>query len=383
MEVVTTIKNLKKSEKSGVERAIEKELVKNKTYDYDLTEMFGEVEMRWYQIASREEACEALENGHTRILVVQPTGTGKTLTIACTLNSQRLRKALKVEGDRKLRVVFVAHNSRLLTQADRTFAEDNNVELILQSTQSKIPEDLIQAGWDITVIDEAHHEAMASIQYQLEHLGNHPIIGLTATPDRADGCVIKFSVIINPISRELAVAQGYLAETDLYSVVDGAEKDKTKILKEIFNTYAHMMNGTMVFVQTKREVGIIVDHLRSLGYSTAGILNQNKDELNTILDEFSQGKWQFIVSVNRLGEGIDIKGVTTVVLGRTIGSYPLLNQIVGRAARPDCACQVFEIINPLSGYNLDTTCVVGTPNRHTLVYHAANQWWEEEFDYAA
>jgi len=60
----------------------------------------------------------------------------------------------------------------------------------------------------------------------------------------------------------------------------------------------------------------------------------------------------------------------------------LLNQIIGRAARPDSECQVFELINPLSGSNLDTTVVVGTPKRHVLCSSVGNgKFREREFDY--
>jgi superfamily II DNA or RNA helicase len=349
----------------------------------NVEDFFGDKAMRWYQISAVNQSIDAIIRGSLRILIVLPTGTGKTITSASMLNHPRLRAHFGlIEGER-LRVLFVANNGRLLTQAERTYAEESGVELILQSTQSDIPQAVIDEGWHITILDEAHHESMASVQYQLEHIGEHPLIGLTATPDRADGSVIKFSEIIAPISREQAVQEGYLAPTKLYSIVDGAEKDKTRIGKDILSRYAHIMNGTMVFVRTKKEIAIIVDHILELGYTAVGIVDQTANELNDVLDAFAVGDVQFLVTCMRLGEGVDVRGCTTVLLLRTIGSYPLLNQIIGRASRPDCACQVFEIVNPLSGYNLDTTCVTGIPELHTLVYHAANEWHEELFDYAA
>lgn len=349
----------------------------------EIESFFGDKKMRWYQLSAVNEAIQAVIERITRILIVLPTGCGKTITIASTLNNPLLRNHFGLEEGEKLRVLFVAHTGRLLTQAERTFAEDSGVELILQSTQSAIPADLIEAGWHLTVLDEAHHEAMASVQYQLEHIGEHPLIGLTATPERADGCVIKFEKIINPISRQQAVEEGYLATTKLFSFVDGAEKNKTEIGKAILTAYVDIMAGTMVFVRTKNEINIIVEHITNLGYVAVGILDQNASELNDVLDAFSVGEIQFLVTCNRLGEGVDVKGCTTVLLLRTIGSYPLLNQIIGRAARPDTPCQVFEIINPLSAYNLDTTCVVGVPDTHTLIYQHRNEWVEEQFDYAA
>ena len=74
-------------------------------------------------------------------------------------------------------------------------------------------------------------------------------------------------------------------------------------------------------------------------------------------------------------------GCTDVILGRQFGSYPQLNQVIGRAARPDSECRVWELINPLSANNLDTTVVVGTPVRHRLVSKLRGEWNEREFNY--
>lgn len=349
--------------------------------DFDEVEFFGEKECRWYQIAARNEVAELLEQKIMRICVVLPTGAGKTLTSGLIFSSDRIRKALKVKKGKKLRLMFIAHKHRLLSQAEKVYADAEGIELIVQSCFSKISDDMIARGWDITCLDEAHHEAMMTIQLQLEKIGDIPILGLTATPDRADGSLIKFEEIVEPISREQAVAEGWLAPTKLYSFVDAPERDKSEIVKDILNGYVEKMGQTMVFVRTKREVHEIILHLRKLKKKAVAILAQSDKEVDRILDDFSEGKYQFVVNCNKINEGVDIKRCESVLLGRTYGSYPQLNQVIGRASRPDSECRVWEIINPLSGRNLDTTVVVGTPEVHKLVYRVNNQWIEEAFDY--
>lgn len=344
-------------------------------------EFYGDKQMRWYQIAAINQTIQALEHGEKRIAIILPTGAGKTLTFACLLNNPHLRNILNVQPDTKLKVLFIAHNHRLLTQAERTFIDESNVELILQSSQSNIPDDVISSGWDICVIDECHHEATANIQYKLDHISSKPLIGLTATPIRADNYIIKFSTLVNPISREQTVKEGYLSPTYLYSVVTPPSKSKSDIVKDLLTTYAEKMNGTLIFMRTKQEVTEINDHLISMGYKSVAAINQTKNELDDILNDFSDEKIQFIVSCNKLGEGIDIKNCSCVVLGRTIGSYPLLNQIIGRAARPDCDCHVYELVNPLAKNNLDATVVTGTPKEHRLIFHRSGKFQEMTFDY--
>lgn len=344
----------------------------------NINEFYGNKELRWYQVAAINQTIVELETGTKRILIVLPTGAGKTLTIAASLSNPRIRAALGVPENRPLRVLFAAHKHRLLSQAEQTFVDESNVELITHSIFSPLPENI---SWDITVLDESHHESCTTFQYHLEKLGKRPILGLTATPDRADGCLIKFESIINPISREQAVAEGYLAETYLNSILDTADKNKIPVTKMIIDEYGHEFGQTMMFFRTKAEVRNITEYLLEQGYNAVAILDQTESQLNTLLDEFSNGDVQILVNCNKINEGVDVSGCTDVFLGRQFGSYPQLNQVIGRAARPDSDCNVWELVNPLSGRNLDTTVVVGTPERHRLISKKRGEWTEQEFNY--
>ena len=212
-------------------------------------------------------------------------------------------------------------------------------------------------------------------------MGDKPIIGLTATPDRADGMLIKFEEIIHPLSREDAVNEGYLAPTYLNSVIDTPARNKVPALMRLFSEYGHEMEQTMVFVRTIAEVEAVTAYLNEIGYNARSIIRQSDAEVDSLLDDFSAKRFQFVVNCNKINEGVDVKYCSTVVLGRQFGSYPQLNQVIGRAARPDSPCNVWELINPLSGYNLDTTVVVGTPERHRLISTVRGQYEEQQFDY--
>jgi superfamily II DNA or RNA helicase len=301
-----------------------------------LVEMFGDKEARWFQIAARNGVEEALREGIKRILVVMPTGSGKTVTSGLIFTSEVIREILEIPEDRPLRLLFVAHTHRLLTQAERVYAEEHNVEFISQSAFSPIPDELIEEGWDITCLDEGHHEAMVTMQYQLEHIGGVPLIGLTATPDRPDGCLIKFESIIEPITRQEAVEQGYLAQTYLNTIVDTGKKDKFDIVTDVINNYGHEMGKTIIFMRTKDECRRVNDFLEAAGYKSVALLSQTPKQLDAILDGFSEGDFQFIVNCNRINEGVDVKGCSDVILGRQFGSYTQLNQGIGRTSRPDC-----------------------------------------------
>lgn len=344
----------------------------------DEVTMYGDKHVRWYQVAALHGVEHELEMGVKRVLIVLPTGAGKTLTSGLVFSSDRVRKAVNVKADEKLRLLFIAHKHRLLTQAEKSYADASNVHFMPHSAFQDLPDD---AEWDIACIDEAHHEAMATIQYRLDKLGRKPIIGLTATPDRADGCLIKFESIINPITREEAVAQGFLAPTYLNSIVDTPAADKVPVTKMVIDEFLEEMGQTMMFFRTKKEVREIAEYLHSKGKKVCAIIAQNDQALDDLLDKFSAGEVQFLINCNKINEGVDVRGCTDVFLGRSYGSYPQLNQVIGRASRPDSDCRVWELVNPLSGRNLDTTVVVGTPERHRLISKKKGKWIQQDFDY--
>lgn len=362
--------------------------------------LYGAKEARWYQIAARNETVHAfIYEGAQRICVCLPTGAGKTLTSGIIFNSPALRHWLGLSNEvddnggfiEKLRILFVSHKHRLLTQAEETFAVSEGVELICQSVFSDIPKHVVEQGWHLTVIDEFHHEGASSYQYKLEQLtksmkskvGFIPLIGLTATWKRADGLLVKFDRIVQPISREQAVQEGFLAPTDLFSFVDPTRGNKVKFLGDIFTDFHDEFGRGLVFVKTKEEVEQIANHLNKLGRRTAAVTNMSNKSLNTVLDQYSVGEWDWVVNCNKISEGVDVKNCECVVIGRQVGSYPMLNQMIGRAARPDSVCRVVELINPFNDRNLDTTVVVGTPREHQLIYKRGGQWKRRKFEYTS
>jgi superfamily II DNA or RNA helicase len=323
-----------------------------------------------------------MANGVKRIMILMPTGSGKSLTIAVIMSYQPIRDTLGIKDDHPMNVLFIAHNHRLLTQAERTFADSHNVNLIIQSVFSPVPQETIDMI-DAIVLDECQHESAYTMQMQLEKLGNFPIIGLTAEEFRSDGCLLKFEEIIVPITREQAVLEGWLAPTSLFSVVDAGPRDKTQIVCDTIEQYGDRMGNTLVFVRTKKEIAAVTEFLIDQGYRAVGLINQSPREINKILDDFSEGKIRYIVNANRLGEGIDLKGCHSVFIGKQCNSLQVVNQIIGRCSRPDSESNVWELINPLSANNIDSTVIIGTPQQHTLIHKQHGMWNELEFDYTS
>lgn len=337
-----------------------------------------------------------IENPLSRVLLVQPTGTGKTVVARKLVIDPRLTATLLKGKDRKYtRIIYKCHLERLITQADRRFDKnkvkisslenwlnpnyisEKEIEIVYQMYSDKLPEEL---EVDLIIYDECHHEACNTIQEFLEIAGKFPSLGMTATPDRNDNCLIKFDYLIQPITRREAVLQGYICETDIITIVDSSSKNKVKLLKEILLNFHYEMKQTMIFVKTKAEIKEVVDFINNELNLTARGCDDNESNIDILLDDFGLGEYQFLVSCRKLGEGVDIPGVTDVIFARNVGSLIDLNQYVGRAARNDVnECRVWEFVNCLSGSNLDTTEVVGTPKSHRLISKKDGQFIVRNF----
>jgi superfamily II DNA or RNA helicase len=335
-----------------------------------VVEMFGDREARHYQITAKNQVIQALKDGFRRICVVLPTGAGKSLTSGLVFACPEMREFLKIPADQPIRILFIAHRQRLLSQAEELYAQESGIMILRQSSASDIPENL---KFDIVCMDECHHESTVSIQLKLEKISQVPFIGLTATQVRSDSTLIKFDKFVEPLTREEAVEQGFLAKSNLFSFIDSPSREHSDMVLDIIELKKDIVGQAMVFVRTKAEALKLTAAINKLGYVARSLVDISEKVLNGELKSFENKEYQFAVSCNKLGEGVDIKGCESVIIGRTLQSYPLLTQIIGRSARPDCESNVFEIINPLSNSNLDATALI-SPEVHEVWYKVRGQW---------
>jgi len=159
------------------------------------------IELRLEPFQEHLLECIALERarGHHRNLLVSATGTGKTVMAA--VDYARLRQTLS-----RARLLFVAHRKEILAQSQATFqyalrdasfgelwvdgARPERYEHVFASVQSlsRMDLSLLEANhFDVVIIDEFHHAAAPTYAALLAHLKPKELLGLTATPERADG----------------------------------------------------------------------------------------------------------------------------------------------------------------------------------------------------
>ena len=164
--------------------------------------ILGGLDVRPYP--HQEEILEKLRversiHGNHRNLVVAATGTGKTVVAALDY-----RDNLSTPG-RYPRLLFVAHRIEILEQSMRTYRavlkegsfgeilggayEPRNWTHVFATIQSlsRNLDRISPDQFDVVVIDEFHHAEASTYRKVLQVLNPSELLGLTATPERADG----------------------------------------------------------------------------------------------------------------------------------------------------------------------------------------------------
>lgn len=321
-------------------------------------------ELRPYQQQARDHIHAEWENGHTRTLLVLPTGTGKTIVFA-SVAADQVRA-----GDR---VLILAHRGELLEQAADKLQRstglvsavekaeatclDSWFRVVVGSVQTlqrtarleRFPHDY----FGTIIIDEAHHAITDGYRRILDYFGDAKVLGVTATPDRGDMC--NLGEVFDSLAFEYkltdAIKEGYLcrimAQTiplklDISSVTmsggDYAVGDLgtalDPYLEQIAAEMAQRCKGrkTVVFLPLIKTSQKFRDLLNSHGFRAAEVNGQSTDR-KKVLADFDAGKYNVLCNSMLLTEGWDCPSVDCVVVLRPTKVRSLYSQMVGRGTR--------------------------------------------------
>lgn len=321
--------------------------------------------MRPYQEKAVASIMDEWKGGRKRTLLVLPTGCGKTCVFA---------NVAKRRVDNGGRGLILAHRGELLDQAadkimrstglgcsvekaERT-GEGEWFRLTVGSVQSMMREKRLarfpKDWFDFIVIDEAHHAVSDSYQSVLRHFDGADVLGVTATPDRADrkslGAV--FDSIAFEYTLPEAIRDGYLcpieAQTiplsiDLSAVRQSAGDFAAGDLGTALDPYLEqiaeemiaagcMERRTVVFlplVATSKKFRAI---LEAKGFRAAEVNGDSEDRAEVLAD-FDAGRYQVLCNSMLLTEGWDCPAVDCVIVLRPTRSTSLYQQMVGRGTR--------------------------------------------------
>ncbi|MFW0793305.1 DUF3427 domain-containing protein [Gordonia sp. CPCC 205515] len=335
------------------------------------------------------EALDVAREVHDRHsnLLVAATGTGKTVVAA--LDYKRLR----TDAQRPLSLLFVAHRKEILEQSLRKYREvlgDGNfgelfvdghrpqdwthVFASVQSLSGKNVDIIDPAHFDVVVVDEFHHAATATYRTLLDRSNPIELLGLTATPERADGGDILHWFGGQP-TYELrlwdALEQDLLCPFHYYGIADNTNLRNVRWSNgkydaaDLENVYTGDDARTRLILHALRDHIADATAMRALGFcvtiahaeymarsfsqqgiaATAISANTPSSARAQAFSDLRSGAVQCLFAVDIFNEGIDIPDVDTLLMLRPTQSATVFLQQLGRGLRRSTDKAVLTVLD--------------------------------------
>lgn len=320
----------------------------------------------------QQECLDAIESarqaGRNKALVVMATGLGKTVVSALKLK----QLLAEVPG----RALYVTHQNEILRQARHTYeyilpAETtygyftgeekhlHKVDVLFASfqTMTKSRELFTRDEFRYVVVDEAHHVYAETYRPTVEYFTPDLMIGLTATPDRADEQDIT-ELMGDPVFHlDLfeALANRYLTPVNYRLMTDElqnlgildtpagklsiAELNRTIFIPRRDEEIVRIIEEKMREIKSPRTIIFCstVAHAEQLAklmpHSQVVHSRLTKDQKSERTNAFRSGHSHVVITVDMFNEGIDVPEANVIVFLRSTSSRTIYLQQLGRGLR--------------------------------------------------
>ena len=318
--------------------------------------------------------------GASSALIAMATGLGKTVVAA--------ELALRCQSDDLSgRILVLAHSQDILQQSERsfwqhlpktvsthqlngserpfrtdgiTFATFQTMDSVLRSGSVNIP------NFDIVIVDECHHAGAPSYRSVLEELNPEFLVGLTATPWRADEVSLRdmFGDPVYSKSIVEAMNEGWLSGVDYRLLADNIPWDDLQSLtgtaltirqlnshlflpqleEAIVSKIEHHWSEigrprALVFCKTIHSAERVAAAINARGFARADVISSRPGPGNRRIDReiklmrFESGDIDILCGVDIFNEGIDVPDVNLLVFLRVTHSRRIFIQQLGRGLR--------------------------------------------------
>lgn len=265
------------------------------------------------------------DKGLRSILIDSPTGSGKT--IMGLLIARALQDALG------LRVGWVAMRRYLLAQA-RAENEQRRVgiEAVFLSMFDREP----PTGLDLLVVDEAQHDAAQSMAHLHQRIRPRFILGLSATPFRADRVKLCFDTVIKDAGIQTLIQDGYLSPYHHYTI----PRHTPEAVVGHYLRHRERWGKTILYFHTLEQCHAADTLLRAAGVRCEVVTGSSDRESR--LAAFRAGRLDVLTNCMMLGEGFDCPELKTVFCRPSCKGVTV--QMGGRVLRKHAALPFKQIV---------------------------------------
>lgn len=349
--------------------------------------------LRHYQTKALNNCRDAYGQGARSVLLVMPTGAGKTMVMATAADGVSRRG--KTSG-------IIMHRQELIMQTSLTLARmkiyhslvapDSITREAIKAQMQELGASYFHREAPVNVCsiqtlvrredvrfgflfwDECHHCAAGSYaKVEDRHKGAHQL-GVTATPERLDGKGLgrehggPFDVMVEGPAASWLMAEGYLTRAEVWGAshqLDFSEVattrsgdfredeaaalvDKPTITGDAIAHYSKICPNQPAIafcINIEHAQGVARD-FRAAGYrATCVDGNMPDSERRAAIRALAEGRLDVLTSCEIINEGTDVPVVTSAILLRPTQSLGLHLQQIGRVLRPVYA----------PGFDLSTT----------------------------
>ncbi len=382
--------------------------------------------LRPYQQEAVEGVFDTWRDGHRSALIVQPTGTGKTITFASVIARNR-----RETGSR---AIVLAHREELIFQAAKKVEQVAGVEVDIEMADLRAGRSMFgktpvvvssiqtqNAGaageermtrfnpmeFGLLVVDEAHHATAPTYRKVIDYYRQNPqlrVLGVTATPDRQDEAALGqiFETVAYDYELPDAIADGWLVPVMQRAVVvdgldfssirttagdlNGADLAKLMEYEQNLHEIAHPTlelaagRKTLVFAASVAHAERLCEIFNRHRSDSARFVfgGTPKEERRQLLADYARNRFQILCNVGVATEGFDEPGIEVIVMARPTKSRSLYAQMAGRGTRPleaiahelgqhEGAAARREMIAASGKPHCEIVDFVGNAGRHQLI----------------
>ena len=336
----------------------------------------------------QEEALAGLarmrEENKSIALLYHATGTGKTVTAVS--DAKKVGK----------RTLFLAHRQELVDQAMKAFRKiwpdvtvgryegsirEKDAYIVCGTIQSVAGnlEDFQPEDFGYLVIDECHHGTAETYRKVMSYFRPSFTLGLTATPERADGedLLSVFQNVAHKLDLRSAVEQGTLVPVrciriktniDMRDVRINGFKYNTQDLEStirvpernqlIVDTWKEYVKDkpTVVFCASVTHAEEIAGRFREAGMDARCVSGgTNAKERKRILEGYEAGNIPILCACDLLNEGWDSPHTQVLFMARPTMSRTIYLQQLGRGMRKAPGKEflmVFDFVDNANLFNM-------------------------------